>query len=301
MLAPEWEWLVVAVGGHAASRNASIFYIEYHQQVDPRTGKVFQAWHHAYYETDADIDITALGYSAADDATPRLFFALENATSSEMYHLERPDISPKATGVAVKHQSSGIMQFADDAMGDPNVSATILQALLDADDLSASNSGEFVDYKYGLDGAAWDNVNLGDFLSGDLDLEHGSGSGVSGRRIRNELTLNRDGGDTSQSTGLRDFEVKAFKQQSSLRNLHLEIDMEATRRATGIAAEAQSTNIETVISNGTLVSYTMGALAAVNVRVRERPQYSLITENKGDGVGLGTLTGIMRVVVEQAL
>ncbi len=304
MIAPDWPWLVVAYGGHAASRNASVFYIEYDQQVDPRTGKVFQAWHHAYLESDANIDIVALGYSAADDATPRLFFALENASSSEMFHLERPDVSPKATGVAVKHQSSGIMQFADDNAGDPNVAMTILQALADADDLSLVSTGtsnEFIDYKNGLDGGNWDANDIGNFYSDDLDLTLASGVGVSGRRIRNELTLNRASGTEANSPALRDFEVQVVEQQFSLRALHLKIDMQATRRQTGILPEAQITNIETVIDSGTLVSLTVGGLSAMRVRIRLRPRFSFTAENRGDGGGLGTLNGTMNIIVEQAL
>jgi hypothetical protein len=83
IIAPPLPWLFVAYGGNAASKKASIFAIEYESHMDVDTNVPFYAWHSIYEEANANIDLYQLGYSNEDDATPRLHFALEHASSSE--------------------------------------------------------------------------------------------------------------------------------------------------------------------------------------------------------------------------
>ena len=170
------EWLLVAHGGHAASRNASIFMIDTSVILtDPETGKRFMPWHHLYQDATANLDIVALAYSTEDDGTARLHLAVEGAAASVNSHIEEPFVNPKQS-TTVKYQATSILRLPVDDLGDPNLNAMILQAYVAADDLTAGSGGsggatdEFITLRYGLNGASDTTVSRGDFLSGQLSL-----------------------------------------------------------------------------------------------------------------------------------
>lgn len=169
MLVTPSKWLMVAYGGHAANKNASIFKIDTSViHTDPETGEAFMAWHHVWQDATGNLDIVAMAYSTEDDATPRLHFAVEGTAASINYHIEEPLVHPlQAT---IKYQTSSILRLPVDDLGDPHQAAMLLTALLYADDLSAATTGEYIQHHYGKDGAADTTVDNGDFLSGDPDL-----------------------------------------------------------------------------------------------------------------------------------
>jgi hypothetical protein len=235
IVAPPGPWLFVSYGGHAADKTAGIWAIEYRWQQDPQTGKHFRAWHHLYIESDDDIDIYLMGFSAAPDASPRLHFALEHATDAEMFVMGNPLISAKGTGTAQQKQTSGFIRLPTDDLGDPQSSAAVLQALVDADDLDASTSGEYIKLEDGLDGDADTTNDRGDFLSGDKDLTYGtSNRGVSAKTIASRLTLHRSGGAGGvASPALYEFEIQARNKLTVLRGWQVPIDLELTAAERG--------------------------------------------------------------------
>src|SRR5690606_35801699 len=116
-----------------------------------------------------------------------LHFAVEGAAASSMYHLKNPMV-PVTTGADQDFKAFGYIEVAEDDLGDPQTVAGVFKALVDADDLSADTTGEYIALKYGADGAAWDAVTLGNFVSGDKELDFGpNGVGISARTLRVRL------------------------------------------------------------------------------------------------------------------
>ena len=258
MLAIPERWLIVAYGGHAADKNAGVWAIEYQVQTDLESGAEYQVWHHLYKESDDNIDITALGFSTEDDATPRLHFALEGASTFEMYHLEDPLVSGAATGVTQKKQSPAVsyIEFPQDSLGNPSKEGAVFAASVEADDLSgtASSSDEYIEVEYGLDGAVSTTVsNFGNFISSDKELQFGrsnqnidgqteSGTpvGVAATSITSRLIFNR-GSTNTNGAKLLDFALEARYKANQLNGFVIPIDM-------GLSARAQNATVETVES-----------------------------------------------------
>lgn len=253
LIAPAERWLIAAYGGHAASRNASLFALDYAVQKDPETGKEYQAWHSLYSEGDANIDLYLVGYSINDDSTARLHFALENASSAEMFHIEEPFVHPLAS-TTIKYQSSSYLRLPTDDLGDPHTTATFFQARVDADDLSASTAGEYIALQDGLDGNADTTNTRGNFLSGNLVIDYpddGTTSrvGVAGAKIASRLTFNRDAGDTTDTPLLYEVEIEAENRLVLRRAWDFTVDIEATARETPPDRVANTPIQETIIAN----------------------------------------------------
>jgi hypothetical protein len=247
LLAPPEPWVLVAYGGHAVNKTASIWAIDYKAQEDPDTEKLFHPWHSVYSEADANIDLYVLGYSSEDDATRRLFFALEHATDAEMYHLEEL-FESAVTGVAQKYQLTGILRLPVDDEGDPQTDGGRFRGLVDADDLSATNSGEFIKHEDGLDGDADTTNDRGDYLSGDKDLEFGTnGVGVSAKKAGTRLTLTRDSGDNTQSPKLNEFELQSRNKITTLRGLRVAISVGRTAKKLRITPSTVRSRIRALV------------------------------------------------------
>lgn len=167
---PVDEYMLVAYGGHAANKYASIFMIDTQVVLkDPETGKQYNPWHHVYQHGTANLDIVALAYSTEDDATPRLHFAVEGAAASLCYHIEEPFTHPTQR-TTKKYQASSIIRIGEDDMGDPHTASMVLFSQVFAANLSAAITGEYVSHQYGIDGAVDTTTTLGSYLSGDVDL-----------------------------------------------------------------------------------------------------------------------------------
>lgn len=203
-------------------------------------------------------------------------------------------------------QTTSTMQFAEDDMGDPHNDACVHQVRMEAENLSATTAGEYIDYKFGVDGGAWDTTDLGDFLSGDLDLVHGSGDGVAAKTLRNELVLHRDAGETTDTPLIKDFEVMATKTQQLLRQMTVDIDLTETAvhiPETGTSPEAVLLTLEAALTSTPKFTFKIGGLADMKARVRLPAEWRLqVSElGGGDGLGLGQLHGIATVSVEEVL
>ena len=314
MLAIPDRWLIVAYGGHAASKNAGVWAIEYQVQTDPETGLEYQAWHHLYQESDANIDITTLGFSTEDDATPRLHFALEGTSTSEMYHLEEPLVSGAGTGTTQKKQLTGIMRFPVDDFGDPNTSGAVFQGIVDADDLTSGSAStdEFIKHEDGLDGDADTTNDRGDYVSGDKDLAFGSGAGVSMKKAGTRLTLDRGTGDATRTPKLLDFELQARKKTASLKGFRVPIDLAATAQMEGLEnAEVTMNRIIAIWDSAVTVPLKLGetdAQATQTYYVEAVPPsegslHGEMPQSAGIGATLeqNVRTGVVELVLEEVL
>ena len=309
MLKTPTEWLMVAYGGHASGKNASIFMIDTSVLLaDPETGKKFMPWHHMWQDATGDLDIVAMAYSTEDDATPRLHFAMEGTGATINYHIEEPFAHPNQSST-VKYQATSVLRLPDDDLGDPQTNATILQALVDADDLSGSDSDEYIELRYGLNGAADTTTSLGDFLSSSITLSFGSGAGVAARRIGINLLLDR-GSTTTKTPKLNEFELQAHHVLLDKKAWEFAIDINATAEGETSPSLASDTDIhetiisalETVAESTTLLTFTAGGMSQTRVKIpNDRPpvfDLAVVDSNKNRR---GYRTGTISVRIEEGI
>jgi hypothetical protein len=284
MLRTPTEWLLVAYGGHASGKNASIFMIDTSVLLtDPETGKRFMPWHHMWQDATGNLDIVSMAYSAEDDATPRLHFAVEGTAASINYHIEEPFVHPNQSST-VKYQATSVLRLPDDDLGDPQTNATVLQALVDADDLSADTDDEYIALRYGLNGASDTTTTLGNFLSGTIAQSFGSGAGVAARRVGINLLFDR-GSTTTNTPKMNEFELQAHHVLLDKKTWTFTVDIHATASGETSPSLAADTDIhetiisalEAIVESSTLVTFTAGGMSQVRVKVPNDspPQFNL--------------------------
>ena len=312
MVATPNKWLMVAYGGHAASREASIFMIDTSSlRTDPETGRLYMAWHHMWQDGTGNLDIVAMAYSTEDDATPRLHWAVEGSAATINYHIEEPFVHPEASST-VKYQSTSTLRLPDDDMGDPHETSMVLQAFVDADDLSADvadDDDEYIELQYGLNGAA-DTTRLEDFLSGALSLTFGaSAQGVAARRIGIRLIFFRDAATNTNTAKLHEFELQGqavlltkevydfvIDVGASARNYPA--DITANQRAEEVIIEA----IMALAGSTTLFTFQSGRMTQQRVRMpNNSPPVGTFSVEESSDNNLGYRTGTIAVRVEAGI
>jgi len=308
------EWLLVAYGGHSADHCASIFAIDTSVILkDEEWGKRYMPWRSLYKHSVANLDMTNIIYSTADDGVPRVHMAFEGAAVSLVYHIEYPFDNP-TQNATIQYQASSILRFPDDDLGDPQSSTMILQAMVDADELDGTTgSGDadenHIEFRYGIDGASDSGTSLGDFLNGQKTLSFGSGAGISAKRIGIKMTFDNANTAVTETPLLHEFELQGQTVYLDKKAWDFTIDIGATARdfsptvsAGEKAEEVIITSIETVAESTTLVTFTSGRMTQTRVRVPNEgaPQFSLRVEDSFlDDTGYRT--GFVTLRVEEGI
>ena len=292
------RWLFVAYGGHAGSKNASILAMNY------ETG----AWHSFFRNSTADRDITSLVISTESDGIPRLHASAEGAAACTAFMFEEPLVAA-VTGVTQNYKTTGYVEWAEDDLGDPHTSAAVMRALIDdGGTMGSGTTTNYVQLKYGLDGAAYDNVTLGNFLSTakSLNFDATNNRGVSAKTLKVQLNLFGADAATTNTPQIKEYEIQARNRVSVLRGWEIAIDLDAS-------AEFQSTeqppNPETVVSNlltvqnsVTLVPLVVGEGAEAQVEMTTGEwMLELIDVSGGDGLQSGRVSGRAIVVLEEVV
>jgi hypothetical protein len=311
------EFLIVAYGGHEAGTYASIFMIDTSVILtDPETGKAFMPWHHMWQYGTADRDITNMAYSSSEDGTPRIHWTVEHdSTRNFVYAINNPFIHPDQT-TTTEYQATGILRLPDDDLGDPQTTATILQVLVDADDLTAGTGGsggagdEFITYRYGIDGAADTTTSLGDFLSGSITKSFGSGAGIGARRLAQNLLFTRNTTPVEERTPkLHELELQAHHVLLDRLAWEFTIDIRASARdwspSVGTSQRADEliiTALEGVAQSNTLLTFTTGRQAQTRVKVPngQSPVWDLTVEDSSADEP-GWRTGYCTIRVEEGI
>ena len=275
---PSLPFVLVAYGGQAASKTGSVFAIGYTPEFDESTGKRQWPWHSMYSEANANIDLHAVGYSPEDDATPRLHFALENASSDEMFHLELPFTDPSSGQTTMKFQADSFIDLPEEDFGDPHADTAVLRAVADvAGDISSADTGQYVPLEYGVNGAAWnDNAEaeatfIGNFVSNDKILfvgktrqnesgetETGTPVGISAKTWRTRLHLKRDS-TTTNFAQIREFQLEGVNALLDLLGWRIPIDLEATAIDQNTDVETIRTRIDTIRKSVVSVAFLWGS------------------------------------------
>ncbi len=181
-------FMYATVGGGAASRQARIVC---------HNGS---GWHSMHRHVVADQEIEPIYVSGEDDGSERLLFAIRTATAvTEVKFLGNPNANPRS-GVTINREDSGFIDFPYIDGGMPLTSTAYLRIGVNAEDLSATTSGEWINPTYGIDDGsggvqARTNTDPGDILSGTSSLglpSSAAGQGENSVNFGVRLVLNRD-------------------------------------------------------------------------------------------------------------
>ena len=291
---PVAEFLFMSVGGGAASRNSRVL-------VRNEFG-----WHSAHRHGTAQRRIEWIGYSAEDDGTPRLHMARNSAASSwtsNTAFLPTPATNPQS-GVSISRESSGLIDLP--RIGWEVDGSIWLQARVEADDLSADTSGEYIDCSHGADGAARNNADLGDFLSGAKKLDYASGAGAGAVNDGIRLVLNRDAGTATDTPKVHHLEMVYLEQPEAIEQWEFLVSLEETAAVNDLDIEAVVTNLEAARDKVTLPTFQYANTSVKYVKVvalQWQEQVGSVGEADISSVPdiIARRGGIVRVVVEELI
>ena len=227
------DFLIFAYGGHAAGKKAWIGAYSGQGSVgDDRSA----GFHHIFQNDTANRKIDWMALSAADDGNMRLHFQERTGTLTSAQHFILNPLSHPDSGDTINYAASGVQDRPRLDMGFPFDNAAFYEVGLEADDLSADTSGEYINLDYGVN-AATPSTDIGNVLSGTRRLQIASGAGVGGREIQIRENYARAGTTTSTPKGY-DMEITYKKKISkatsgndesdSYRSWSMEVDIIAT-------------------------------------------------------------------------
>lgn len=240
-----FQW--AAIGGGKASRNARIVCWN------------GRGWHSMRRHGTANEKIEAIGVSSHDDDTIRLHYAIRTGSAvSNTKFLGQPLVNPRS-GVTIAREVTGYIDLPFIDGGMPLISGAWLRIGISAEDLSATNSGEFIDVKYGKDGEARTVNDAGDILSATSELRLPSatpGLGEKSNALGIRLVLNRnDDTPTSDTPKVKDIVVTYLKQPPVQEGFILMVDIAASAKIKNGPGEEVWTTLKTARDLGTLVKY----------------------------------------------
>ena len=247
------RWAFIPYGGYEAGKRASI--LAYDLLSYSLYGR--DVTHSIYYHGAANELLMFCALSGRDDGTMRLHTGARTGGSATDERFFAAPLTNPASGATISYETTGYLEIAEDDMGDPHTNGVVYQALLDADDLTASD--ETAVWKYGADGAAWDNATGGTFTDTVSSITLGSNLGVAAKTLRNRQDLTRAAGTATNTPKGKDFEWRTYKNLSAGKlGWLIAIDLEAT--ATGLERDTEQviSDIETVLRSGPSVAFEYG-------------------------------------------
>ncbi len=288
-------FLYISVGGGKAARNARVLC---------HNG---EGWHSVRKHGSANEKIEWIELSSDDDATPRLHYAVRTgAAVSNTKHLEHPNTNP-SSGILIKRETTGFIDLPIMDGGMPSTDGIFLNAGIAADDLSATNSNEFINMDYAGDGEARAANDHGDFLSGTLALPWASGAGLATRELASRLNLNNDSGGTNTDTPkFRSLSIDYVKDPDTVESWRLVVDLGATAELQGESPETIITNLQTARDLGTLpaFAYANSGTKFVKVFIPEWEEEVAEASSEGSVAPVNTKAvrkGTVELILEERL
>ena len=201
------DWLFFAYGGHAAGKKAWIGAYSGQGSVgdDPSAG-----FHFIFQNDTANRKIDWMALSAADDGNMRLHFQERTGTTTSDQEFILNPLAHPESGLTINYVASGVQDRPRLDMGFPFDNAAFFEVGLEADDLSGSTSGEYINLDYGVN-AATPSTDIGNILSGSRKLQIASGAGVAGREIQIRENYARSGTTANTPKGY-DMEITYKKK-----------------------------------------------------------------------------------------
>ena len=206
------QWLFFTKGGGSASQKGWVGAYDGRAATQSADEKDYsEGFHFVNQVSTANRRLDCLVLSSLDDGKTRLHVNERTAATTSspqfvLYPLSHP-LGPDA----IVYAAAGAQTRPRVDMGFPHDSGAVLAVALEADDLSGSTSGEYINLDRDMNNTG-SFTDIGNILSGARVLELGSGAGVSFREAQIKENYVRDGGDTTQSPKGHDMEIIYSKQ-----------------------------------------------------------------------------------------
>ena len=201
------DFLLFAYGGNAAGKKAWIGAYSGQGSIgDDRSA----GFHFIFQNDTANRKIEWMALSAADDGNMRLHFQERLTTTSSSLEFILNPLAHPDSGLTINYAASGVQDRPRLDMGFPFDNAAFFEVGLEADDLSGSTSGEYINLDYGVN-AATPSTDIGNILSGSRRLQIASGAGVEGREIQIRENYARSGTPANTPKGY-DMEITYKKK-----------------------------------------------------------------------------------------
>jgi hypothetical protein len=249
------EFLYATLGGAVSGRNGHLIC---HNGL---------GWHYIHHNSTAG---QRTPWLAVDGET--LHFTKRTANNAHTGHyLENIHANP-TTGISVPRALSGYIDLPYLDAGFPLDKGIWAQVGINAEALSAANTGEYIHVDFGEDDGsgglnARDNTDLGDFLSGTTKIDFASGAGVSSVNMGLRVNLHRDSGTNTDTPKLKDVQLLVTKKPSKTQGFVFMIDLERSAGLEEKTTEAVITTLETARDLGTFPNFQYGNMAVTNVDV----------------------------------
>ena len=269
------NFLFISVGGGAASRHARVLC---------HNGK---GWHSMVRHGTANKEIQWIDVSADDDATPRLHYAIRTSSSaSDTKFLEQPLANPQS-GVSIDRETSGYIDLPYIDAGMPLISKSFLRVGINAEDLSASTSNEYINVDYGEDDGSGglnvrSNTDLGNFLSGTSIITFASNAGLSSRNLGLRINLIRDSGTDTDTPKLKDVEIDALPHIPILQRFRLRIDLVASAALDDTTVETKISQLETATDSVIQVPFQYANMTRTYVAIKSISYIEELVNPGGD-------------------
>ena len=268
------DWLFFSYGGAAAGMKAWIgAYDGQGSRGDDRSA----GFHFIFQNDTADRTIDWLALSAADDGNLRLHFLERTGTTSHSTEFILNPLAHPDGGQTINYAASGVQDSPRLDMGFPHDNASFFEVSLEADDLSGSTSGEYINLDYGVNDAT-PSTDVGNILSGTRRIQIASGAGVEGREIQIRENYARSGTTANTPKGY-DMEIKYKKklnkttagndESDSYRRWIMDIDIIQTANQENLNAQAVLGDLYEAEGNtiGQAFSYGLSGTRYVDVKV----------------------------------
>ena len=305
----------IAVGGGKAGRKATIFC---HNS---------KGWHPIAQLATENRIIHTMAVSAEDDGTVRLHFDEKVGTDdSEPIILENINAHPN-TALSIAREAVSTVTLPRFDGGFPNTKAAWLKVRGKISDLDATNSGEYVEVKYGKDGEANNaNTDLGNALVDDGTHDQNDfysnakvlswvaqastpfikPEGVESVTMGLELTLN---GVTPATPRGQAIEVDYLRIPEIINEFTFDVDLRAMLELSpGTSAASIVSTLRTALASKILVEFTNNDATTIYVhvdhveerliRAEEGEQGDLISSSRNDEI---ILEGTVGVTVSQVI
>ena len=294
------ETLFVSVGGEAASRNARVMaYTGQTSDDKPR-------WHTMVRNATANQKIGVIGLSERNNAVMRLHFGVLTSSSvTDSRFLEEPLAHP-ASGVSMSRAASCYIDLPYLGGGFPIDSKNWLRVGINAEDLSAANTGEYINVDYGsasdLGALEVRTANdLGDFLSGTSRISFGANSeGLSalslGPRV---ILLHDDAGTKTDTPKLKDIQIDYDPRPAESDRWEVEINLEDSASILDRSVSLVKTDLNTAKATVTKVAQAYANETATYVKVESVTYLEKIVGYESGNVEdtNASLEGVARVVL----
>jgi hypothetical protein len=267
-------FLYASVGGEASGRNARVICWN------------GEGWHTVMRHGTVNQEINHIEVFS-DGTKTSLYLAIRTGDHTTTTHLvSYIDANPETLSGTIPRATTGYLDTRQISGGMPTTNGAFLRVAVDASDLSATNSNEYINADYAVNGAARGGTDLGDFLSGTLSIQFASGAGVEGRNATLRFNLHRDGTTATDTPILHGVELAYRKHPTTIARYVFKVDIPKMARESGSLPRAILTLLETARDLATQPRLRYGATIDRYVKVTlETEEIIQMEEAPSDGDG----------------